>query len=99
MREDALLNGIFGFFAERVFGPRRRELFEQDLKEVDLEGGKKAVARMEALERSIEQLEARQTRLIQKPGAHRRSPWGHVSQDPGPHERDGKRARPQADRA
>lgn len=64
MREDALLNGIFGFFAERVFGPRRRELFEEDLKQVDLEGGKKAAARLEALERSIEQPEARQTRLI-----------------------------------
>jgi hypothetical protein len=87
VREDALLNGIFGFFAERVFGPRRRELFEQDLKQVDLEGGKKAVVRLEALERSIEQLDAPDT-ADSKPGAHKRPPWGNVSQDSRPHERD-----------
>lgn len=98
VREEALLNGIFGFFSERVFGPRRRELLEQDSKQVDLQSGKKARARIDALERSIEQLEARQTRLIRSL-EHTDDPHGAVFRKIRDRMSEiGKRARPEAER-
>jgi hypothetical protein len=64
VREDHLVPGIQSFFSEHVFGPRRKELVEQDLKRLRSRQDETATTRIKALERSIAQREARQARLL-----------------------------------
>lgn len=63
--QDALLQGIFGFFGERIFGPRRRELLEADQRALDGEPERKREGRVQALRRAVEKLERRAARLIE----------------------------------
>lgn len=64
VREDPILQGILGFFGERVFGPKRKELLAADLKHVDGEPGRDRARKMTALRRSLEDLELRAARQI-----------------------------------
>jgi site-specific DNA recombinase len=60
-----MLEGILGFFDERVFGPRRRDLIEQDLASFDGEPERKRQRQMGSL-RVIDKLDLAQARLIRK---------------------------------
>jgi site-specific DNA recombinase len=64
VREDALLQGIFRFLGERIFGPNRRELLHADLEVLDDEQMREKNARIKALRRAIEAIEARQARQV-----------------------------------
>lgn len=61
-----MLDGILGFFDERVFGPRRKELLEQDLRYLDGEPERKRQRQLKSLRRAIEKLELAQARLIRR---------------------------------
>ena len=61
-----MLEGILGFFDKRVFGPRRRDLLEQDLATLDGEPERKRERRMRSLRRAIEKLHLSQARLVRK---------------------------------
>lgn len=64
VREEALVRGILGFFGERIFGPRRRELLEEDVRasvqDIDEERGR-GIAK---LRRAVERIEAQQARQV-----------------------------------
>jgi site-specific DNA recombinase len=64
VRGDVLLGGVLEFFALRLFGPQRRALLAQDLPKVA--GGEVAAweARVQALRRSVADLQGRQARLV-----------------------------------
>ncbi|CAN5378275.1 hypothetical protein BH20ACT22_BH20ACT22_19120 [soil metagenome] len=64
VREEFLVEGILGFFSERIFGVNRRELLEADLKRVESEVDTGARRRIKSLEKAIGQLAARQDRLV-----------------------------------
>lgn len=55
-----------GFFDERVFGPRRRDLLEQDLASFDGEPERKRERQMRSLRRAVEKLDLAQARLVRK---------------------------------
>lgn len=61
-----MLEGILGFFDKRVFGPRRRDLLEQDLATLDGEPERKRERRVRSLRRAIEKLHLSQARLVRK---------------------------------
>jgi site-specific DNA recombinase len=64
VREDALLAGVNEFFAERVFGPHRRELLAADLGSEDCRSLEESATRRGVLERALADIEARQRRLM-----------------------------------
>jgi hypothetical protein len=64
VREESLLEGVLGFFSERVFGPNRRDLLEADLRRSESSEDKEAFRRLKSLEKAIGQFESRQARLI-----------------------------------
>ena len=64
VREESLLEGVLGFFSERVFGPNRRDLLEADLRRSESSEDKEALRRLKSLEKAIGQFEGRQARLI-----------------------------------
>ncbi len=64
VREDALLEGTYQFFARQVLGPERRQLLEDKLACLDEEGERKRRERLERLRKAVEKVEARQTRLV-----------------------------------
>lgn len=64
VREDVLLDGVIQFFSERVFGPRSRELFEENLKRVHSERDSGLRTRIETLEKVVGRLEDAQARLV-----------------------------------
>lgn len=66
VREDRMLEGILGFFDERVFGSRRRDLIEQDIQSFKCEPELKRQRQMQSLRRAVEKLDLAQTRLIRK---------------------------------
>lgn len=53
MREDLIMNQVNRFFADRVFGPRRRELFLTDLAEVDDTAHRERQDRLQRLRRKL----------------------------------------------
>ena len=62
--QDKLLPGVLGFFAERVFGERRRELLLNDL-DATIEAAFRAWEdRLAALERTLADLDTRRSRLL-----------------------------------
>jgi site-specific DNA recombinase len=63
-REESLLEGVLGFFSERVFGPNRRDLLEAELRRLGSDDDKEVLRRLRSLEKSIGQAESRQSRLI-----------------------------------
>lgn len=64
VRGDVLLGGVLEVFALRLFGPQRRALLAQDLPEVA--GGEVAAweARVQALQRTVADLQGRQACLV-----------------------------------
>ncbi|MGH2708935.1 MAG: recombinase family protein, partial [Actinomycetota bacterium] len=64
VREDALEEGVVRFFSERVFGPRRRELLEEQLGRTENEVDKESPLRIQALQRHLGEIEKRQTRQV-----------------------------------
>lgn len=68
VREDALEDAVVRFFAERVLGPRRRELLEEQLGRTEGEVDRERPLRIEALRRSLEEIERRQARQGAGPG-------------------------------
>jgi hypothetical protein len=64
VRGDVLLGGVLEFFALRLFGPERRVPLAQDLPKVA--GGEVAAweARVQALQRTLADLQGRQARLV-----------------------------------
>jgi site-specific DNA recombinase len=57
------LEGVLGFFSERVFGPNRRDLLEADLRRSESSEDKEALRRLKSLEKAIGEFESRQARL------------------------------------
>jgi site-specific DNA recombinase len=96
VREEFLVEGILGFFSERIFGVNRRELLDADLKRVESEVDRGARRRIKSLEKTIGQLEARQDRLVRKLVARRRRRRRHVPADQGTNRRAGERAAEEA---
>jgi hypothetical protein len=62
VREDRLLEGILGFFDERLFVPHRRDLLERDLASFDGEPERIRHRQMRSLRRAIEKLDLAQNR-------------------------------------
>jgi hypothetical protein len=52
-----MLEGILGFFDERVFGPRRRDLLEQDLASFYGESERKRQRQMRSHRRDIDKFD------------------------------------------
>jgi site-specific DNA recombinase len=66
VREDALLDGIAGFFNDRVFGPRRKELLKADFSAIDDISDVQERDRIRSLAAALKRIESRQGRLIRK---------------------------------
>jgi site-specific DNA recombinase len=66
VREDALTEGVLRFFAERVYGPQRREFLSAEFDKCGLQGRKSAVKKIEALKKAIADLDRRRTRLVEQ---------------------------------
>jgi site-specific DNA recombinase len=64
VREEALVEGIFRFFGDRIFGPERKELLEYDQKTLDDEPLRKKRIRIASLKQAVERIEARQARQV-----------------------------------
>ena len=64
LREDDLLTGLSGFLAERIFGPDRRELLAEDLKETGTQADTDRVARIVSLRNVLADVRARGERLM-----------------------------------
>jgi site-specific DNA recombinase len=62
--QDKLLPGVLGFFAERVFGERRRELLLSDLDATTEAAYRGWEDRLAALERALADLDSRRSRLL-----------------------------------
>jgi site-specific DNA recombinase len=64
VREDALLAGVSSFFADRLFGPKRRELLAADIGELDHQAGRSHEAKLVATQRALTDIVSRQERLV-----------------------------------
>src|SRR6266511_266467 len=64
VREDYLLDGLLGFFAERVFHPDRRERLGPHLRRLDQTARQHLQRQQAGLQRAIDDLDARQRRLV-----------------------------------
>jgi site-specific DNA recombinase len=64
VRETGLLDGLLGFFGDRIFGPNRRELLEEDLRALEGKADGQHRSRIRSLRRAIELIEARQARQV-----------------------------------
>jgi hypothetical protein len=64
VRESGLLDGLLGFFGDRIFGPNRRELLEKDLRALEGKADGQHRSRVRSLRRAIELIEARQARQV-----------------------------------
>jgi site-specific DNA recombinase len=64
VRGDLLLGGVLECFALRLFGPQRRALLAQDLPKVTRGEVAAWQARVEALQRTLADLQGRQARLV-----------------------------------
>ncbi|MFD8494847.1 recombinase family protein [Amycolatopsis sp. NPDC059657] len=66
IRENALLNAVARFFADRVFGPERRELLAADLNQVDDRATLARQAERERLQRLLAELERKQAGVLRQ---------------------------------
>ena len=66
VREDAIMEGISAFFADRVFGPERRALLEADLAAVDDREAVQQRAEAERAERALADIERRQAAILRQ---------------------------------
>jgi hypothetical protein len=64
VRQDLLLRGVLEFFALRLFSPQRRALLAQDLPNVARGEVAAWEARVQALQRTLSDLQGRQARLV-----------------------------------
>ncbi|MDQ3785675.1 MAG: recombinase family protein [Actinomycetota bacterium] len=67
MREDLIMTEVSKFFAERVFGPGRRELFLSDLDEVDDSARRKREEQRQRLQRKLADIARNKTTSCAKP--------------------------------
>lgn len=66
LREDALLDAISRFFADRVLGPHRREILAADLGTVDDRAQQQRGAERERLQRIVADLTRRQESVLRQ---------------------------------
>ena len=66
VRQDALLDGILRFFAERVLGPDRLDYLAADLDDTERDRDTALVRQVESLRRSIADLDRKRGRLVQR---------------------------------
>jgi DNA invertase Pin-like site-specific DNA recombinase len=66
IREDAVLEAVSGFYADRVFGPHRQDLFAADLAGVDGHAAKQRDAERERLQRVLADLARRQSNVMRQ---------------------------------
>jgi len=64
IREDDLLTGLSFFLAKRFFGPERRELLAEDLKDTDTRADADRVERIASLRKVLKDVRARGERLM-----------------------------------
>jgi site-specific DNA recombinase len=64
VREDHLLDGLLGFFAERVFHPDRRDRLGTHLRRLDQTARQHLQRQQAGLQRAIDDLDARKRRLV-----------------------------------
>jgi site-specific DNA recombinase len=64
VREDALLDGLSNFFAERIFGPSRETLLAADFPKIKAQGESEAFRRMASMQRRLGELNSAQDRLV-----------------------------------
>ncbi|WP_236793284.1 recombinase family protein [Amycolatopsis sp. GM8] len=66
LREDALLDAVSRFFADRVFGPQRRETLAADLAGLDHRAARERQAERERLQRVIADVARRQNTILRQ---------------------------------
>ncbi|GDY33904.1 recombinase family protein [Gandjariella thermophila] len=66
LREDAILDAVSRFFADRVFGPHRRELLAADLDQVDDRAARQRQAERERLQRALADIARRQHSILRQ---------------------------------
>ncbi len=66
IREDAVLDAVSTFFADRVFGTHRRELLKVDLASVDDRETRQREAERERLQRTLTDLDRRQDNVMRQ---------------------------------
>jgi len=81
VRENHLLEGTIGFFGERVFGPDRRDLLDQELRSFDGEPERKRQQHMRSLHRAIDEHTQAQAPLVLKFEGRRRPRGDSLSID------------------
>jgi hypothetical protein len=63
LNEETALDAVAAFYAERVFGPRRRELLAAELAGLDDHAGRQGAADRQRLTRALADIERRQANL------------------------------------
>lgn len=66
LRESSILDAVFQFLADRVFGPRRREILAADLDGLDDRAAQQRQAQRERLQRILSDLTRRQTTVLRQ---------------------------------
>jgi site-specific DNA recombinase len=66
LREDALLDAVSRFFAERVFGPHRRDLLAAELASVDTRAARARQVERERLQRQLADIARRQDSVLRQ---------------------------------
>ncbi len=66
LREDHVLDAVSRFFAERVFGPNRRELLAADLERTDDRASRQRHAERERCQRQLTDIARRQHSILQQ---------------------------------
>ncbi len=66
IREDAVLDAVSKFFADRVFGEQRRDLLAADLTEVDDRAARQRHTEQQRLQRIIEDIARRQDAVLRQ---------------------------------
>jgi site-specific DNA recombinase len=66
IREDAVLDAVARFFADRVFGPQRREILATDLAGVDDRAARERHAERERLQRVVADVARRQNSILRQ---------------------------------
>ncbi len=66
IREDALLDAVSAFYADRVFGPHRRDLLAADLTTVDDRESRQREAERDRLQRALADLVRRQDNVMRQ---------------------------------
>jgi len=66
LNEKTALDAVAAFYAERVFGPRRRELLAAELAGLDDHAGRQRAADRQRLTRALADIERRQANLLRQ---------------------------------